>query len=65
MILTLGITQGFKNGIGKRVGNEFLIRLNMLEFGFAHALDYAFDHGFCDVLKDAVFEHTEIKRFKN
>jgi hypothetical protein len=62
----------FKNGIGKRVGNEFFIRLNRLDYafahafyhgfahafyhGFAHAFDHAFDHAFFDVLNGAVFD---------
>jgi hypothetical protein len=37
---------GFLNAMGKRVRNEFLVRLNQLEFGFDHAFDHAFDYVF-------------------
>ena len=61
-------TRDLKNGIGKRVGNEFFIRLNRLDYAFANAFDHAFDHGFAhafdygfahaflDVLNGAVFD---------
>jgi hypothetical protein len=61
-------TRDFKNGIGKRVGNEFFIRLNRLDYafdhafaqafdhGFAHAFDHGFAHAFFDVLNGAVFD---------
>jgi hypothetical protein len=48
----LKCARDFKNGIGKRVGNEFFIRLNRLD----HAFTNAFDHGFSDVLNGAVFD---------
>ena len=41
-----------KNGIGKRVGNEFFIRLNRLGNAFTNQFPNAFDHGFLDVLND-------------
>jgi hypothetical protein len=39
-------TRDFKNGIGKRVGNEFFIRLKRLDYAFPNALPNAFDHVF-------------------
>jgi hypothetical protein len=67
-----------KNGIGKRVGNEFFIRLNRLDYAFANAFDHAFDHGFdhafdhafLDVLNGAVFDivflrHLNVSKIKN
>jgi hypothetical protein len=66
------VSRDFKNGIGKRVGNEFFIRLNRLDHafanafanafdhafdhGFAHAFDHGFAHAFLDVLNGAVFD---------
>jgi hypothetical protein len=58
------LSRDFKNGIGKRAGNEFFIRLNMLDYafanafdhGFAHAFDHGFAHAFFDVLNGAVFD---------
>jgi len=32
----------FKNAIGKRVGNEFFIRLNRLDYAFANAFPMRF-----------------------
>jgi hypothetical protein len=69
-------TRDFKNGIGKRVGNEFFIRLNRLDYAFSNAFSNAFpnafpnafDHGFSAVLNGAVFDivfFTAFKRFKN
>jgi hypothetical protein len=46
------MTRDFKNGIGKRVGNEFFISLNRLDHAFANA----FNHGFSGVLNGAVFD---------
>jgi hypothetical protein len=59
-------SRDFKNGIGKRVGNEFIIRLNRLDHAFANA----FDHGFSDVLNGAVFDivflrHLNVSKIKN
>jgi hypothetical protein len=50
----------FLNAMGKRVRNEFFVRLNQLEFGFDHAFDYGFDYGFdyaFDFAFDYAFEH--------
>jgi hypothetical protein len=47
----------FKNGIGKRVGNEFFIRLNRLDYAFANAFDHAFDHGYAHAF-DHGFAHA-------
>jgi hypothetical protein len=57
-------TRDFINGIGKRVGNEFFIRLNRLDYAFtnafansfANAFDHGFAHAFLDVLNGAVFD---------
>ena len=61
-------SRDFKNGIGKRVGNEFFIRLNRLDYAFPnafpnafanafdHGFAHAFDHAFLDVLNGAVFD---------
>jgi hypothetical protein len=63
-------TRGFKNGIGKRVGNEFFIRLNRLDYAFPNAFPNAFDHGFSDVLNGAFFDivflrHINVSKIKN
>jgi hypothetical protein len=54
------------NGIGKRVWNEFFIRLNRLDFAFHNA----FDHGFSNVLNGPVFDivflrHLNVSQIKN
>ena len=61
-------TRDFKNGIEKRVGNEFLIRLNRLDYAFPNAFPNAFayafsnaspnafDHWFSNVLNGPVFD---------
>jgi hypothetical protein len=70
------MARDLKNGIGKRVGNEFFIRLNRLAFAnaFDHAFDHgfvhAFDHAFSDVLNGAVFDivflrHLNVSKIKN
>jgi hypothetical protein len=62
----VGLTRDFKNGIGKRVANEFFIRLNRLDYAFVNAFDHAFDHGFAhaflDVLNGAVFDIVFLRR---
>jgi hypothetical protein len=67
-------TRDFKNGIGKRVGNEFFIRLNRLDYAFSNefsnAFPNAFDHGFWAVLNGAVFDivflrHLNVSKIKN
>jgi hypothetical protein len=54
-------TRDFKNGIGKRVGNEFFIRLNRFDYAFANAFanafDHAFDHGYAHAF-DHGFAHA-------
>ena len=60
----------FKNGIEKRVGNEFFIRLNRLDYAFPNAFPNAFDHGFSDVLNVPVFDivflrHLNVSKIKN
>jgi hypothetical protein len=54
-------SRDFKNGIGKRVGNEFFIRLNRLDYAFANAFanafDHAFDHGYAHAF-DHGFAHA-------
>ena len=61
-------SRDFKNGIEKRIGNEFFIRLNRLDYAFPNdfpnefpnefpnAFPNAFDHGFSDVLNVPVFD---------
>ncbi len=44
--MTMYLSRVFLNAIGKRVRNEFFVRLNQLEFGFDHAFDYGFDYAF-------------------
>ena len=43
--------------MGKRVRNEFFVRLIQLEFGFDHAFDYGFDYGF-DYAFDYGFDYA-------
>jgi hypothetical protein len=66
------MARDLKNGIGKRVGNEFFIRLNRLAFAnaFDHAFDHGFAHAFSDVLNGAVFDivflrHLNVSKIKN
>ena len=40
----------FKNGIGKRVGNDLFIGLTRHDHAFPNEFPNAFDHGFSDVL---------------
>ena len=71
-------TRGFKNGIEKRVGNEFFIRLNRLDYAFPNefpnafpdAFPNAFDHWFSNVLNGPVFDivflrHLNVSKIKN
>jgi hypothetical protein len=60
----------FKNGIEKRVGNEFFIRLNRLDYAFPNAFPNAFDHEFSDVLNVPVFDivflrHLNVSKIEN
>ena len=71
-------TRDFKNAIGKRVGNEFFIRLNRLDYAFpnafvnafSNAFPNAFDHWFSNVLNGPVFDivflrHLNVSKIKN
>jgi hypothetical protein len=71
-------SRDFKNAIGKRVGNEFFIRLNRLDYAFpnaftnafVNAFSNAFDHWFSSVLNGPVFDivflrHLNVSKIKN
>ena len=60
------LARDFKNGIEKRVGNEFFIRLNRLDYAFPNA----FDHWFSNVLNGPVIDivflrHLNVSKIKN
>jgi hypothetical protein len=53
-------TRDFKNAIGKRVGNEFFIRLNRLDYAFPNAFPNAFVNAFSNAFTNAfpnAFDH--------
>jgi hypothetical protein len=50
------LSRDFLIAMGQRVGNEFLVRLNQLEFGFDHGLGFGFDSMF-DYRFDCEFDY--------
>ena len=51
--------------MGKRVRNEFFVRLNQLESGFDHAFDYGFSAVLNRLVFDAVFwRHLNVSKIK-
>jgi hypothetical protein len=58
------LTRDFKNAIWKRVGNEFFIRLNRLDYAFPNAFPNAFVNAFAYAFTNT-FTNAFVNAFSN